>query len=171
MRSTRLAALMLMVSVVGVAALGQAADKHAKPYSRFCKPGDLIGTWRLVKFSTPHEFKDPQAPYLLPHQMFQFLKDGTMKSAHSPIPLPDDPTKVFQAIASESTYSFTKAGQVTLKGKTAEAGAETWHCVTITEDRKIEAQQVFMKRGDVVMTLIGKKGEPAFTRQLRKGGT
>lgn len=94
-----------------------------------------------------------------------------MKSAHSAIPLPDDPTKVFQAIASESTYSFTKTGQVTLKGKTAEIASETWHCVTITEDRKIEAQQVFMKRGDVVMTLIGKKGEPAFTRQLRKGGT
>ncbi|MGH7209792.1 MAG: hypothetical protein ACREIL_10465 [Nitrospiraceae bacterium] len=169
MRPTRLAALVLAVSVVGVAVLAQAADKHAKPYSRFCKPGDLLGTWRLVKFSTPHQFRDPQAPYLLPHQMFQFQKDGTMKSAHSAIPLPDDPTKVFQAIASESTYSFTKAGLVALKGKTAEAGSETWHCVTITEDRKIEAQQVFMKRGDLVMTLIGKKGEPAFTRQLRKG--
>ena len=103
-------------------------------------------------------------------QMFQFLKDGTMKSAHSAIPLPDDPTKVFQAIASESTYSFGKAGLVTMKAKGPEAGEETWHCVTITEDRKIEARQVFMKRGDLVMTLIGMNGEPAFTRQLRKGG-
>ena len=170
MRLTRLAALVILVSVVGLAMPAQAADKRAKPYSRFCKASDLVGTWRLVKFSTPHQFNDSSAPYLLPHQMFQFLKDGTMKSAHSAIPLPDDPTKVFQAIASESMYSFTKAGQVTLKGKTAEAGSETWHCVTITEDRKIEAQQVFMKRGDLVMTLIGKKGEPAFTRQLRKGG-
>ena len=50
MRRTRLAALRLAVSVVGVAALGQAADKHAKPYSRFCKPSDLIGTWRLWLF-------------------------------------------------------------------------------------------------------------------------
>ncbi|OLC43146.1 MAG: hypothetical protein AUG11_03890 [Nitrospirae bacterium 13_1_20CM_2_62_14] len=170
MRLTRLAALVMMVSVVGLAMPAQAADKRAKAYSRFCKPSDLVGTWRLVKFSTPHEFKDPHAPYLLPHQMFQFLKDGTMKSAHSAIPLPDDPTKVFQAIASESTYSFVKAGQVTMKAKGPEAGEETWHCVTITEDRKIEARQVFMKRGDLVMTLIGMNGEPAFTRQLRKGG-
>jgi len=170
MRLTRLAALVVMVSAVGLAMPAQAAYKRAKPYSRFCNPSDLVGTWRLVKFGTPHQFKDSHAPYLLPHQMFQFQKDGSMKSAHSAIPLPDDPTKVFQAIASESTYSFVKAGQVTMKAKGAEAGSETWHCVTITEDRKIEAQQVFMKRGDLVMTLVGKNGEPAFTRQLRKGG-
>ena len=165
----RLACLVLVMSVLGLALSARAAEKAAKPYSRFCKQSDVIGTWHLVKFSTPYQFKDPQAPYLLPHQLFQFAKDGSMKSAHSAAPFQDDPGKVFKGIPVGATFAFEKEGLVTLKAKGATVGSETWHCVTITQDKKDDEHQVHMKRGDLVMTLIGKKGEPAFTRQLRKG--
>ena len=86
MKPYRVAALVMLASVVGLMAGAPDAATTAKPYSRFCKASDLVGTWRLVKFSSPYQFKDPQAPFLMPYQMFQFSKDGTMKSAHSGVP-------------------------------------------------------------------------------------
>jgi hypothetical protein len=150
-------------------ATGRAAAGN--PFSRFCKAHDLVGTWHLVKYTTPYEFKDPNAPYLLPYQVFQFTADGNMKSAHSPKPFRENPGKMFQAIPAVVTYGFERDGLVTVRAKGAAAAAETWHCVAITQDRNDEEHQVFMKRGDLVMTLVGKNGQPLFVRQLRKSGT
>ncbi|MGH7205307.1 MAG: hypothetical protein ACREI2_03750, partial [Nitrospiraceae bacterium] len=89
-----------------------AADK---PSSRFCKPQDLVGTWRVMKWTSEFQFKDPNAPYLLPHQLFQFSADGSMKSAHSAKAFTGDPRKVFQAMPAVVTYSFNQEGMVTIQ--------------------------------------------------------
>lgn len=149
-------------------ASGQAQTVVEKPYSRFCKAGDLVGTWRLVKFDSQYQFKDPHAPYLMPHQLFSFSKDGVMKSAHSPQPFRDQPARVLEAIPSAVNYSFEREGMVALKAKGMPTAAETWHCVAITEDRNDVQRRVTMKRGDLVMTLVGQNGQPVFIRQLRK---
>ncbi len=164
----------LIVYAVLVPVIGDAGDRPAaadKPFSRFCKARDLVGTWRLVKYTTPYEFKDPNAPYLLPYQVFQFTADGSMKSAHSPKPFQENPGNLFQAIPAVVTYGLERDGMVTVRAKGAATAAETWHCVAIIRDRKDEQHQVFMKRGDLVMTLMGKNGQPLFVRQLRKSGT
>ncbi|MGQ0811091.1 MAG: hypothetical protein ACT4OO_07685 [Nitrospiraceae bacterium] len=142
-----------------------------KPYARFCEPRDLVGTWRLVKFDSQYEFKDPKAPSLLPHQLFQFSADGGMRSAHSATAFDGDPTQVFQNVPPLITYGFERKGMVTVKAKAVGTASETWHCVTITESRNDEKHHVFMKRGDLVMTLVGKQGQRLFIRQLRKGGS
>lgn len=142
-----------------------AADK---PSSRFCKPRDLVGTWRVVKWTSEFQFKDSNAPYLLPHQLFQFSADGSMKSAHSANPIAGDPKKVLQAMPAVVTYSFNQDGMVTVKAKDPAGASETWHCVSMTRDRADDQQKAFLKKGDIVMTLVGKSGQPLYARQMRK---
>ena len=139
-----------------------------KPSSRFCKPQDLVGTWRVVKWTSNFQFKDPNAPYLLPHQLFYFSADGRMKSAHSANPFADDPKKMFQAMPADVTYSFNQDGMVTIKAKGSPGASETWHCVSMTQDRADDRQKAFLKKGDIVMTLVGKNGQPLYARQMRK---
>ncbi|TLY16346.1 MAG: hypothetical protein E6K69_04250 [Nitrospirae bacterium] len=139
-----------------------------KPSSRFCKPQDLVGTWRVVKWTSEFQFKDPNAPYLLPHQLFHFSADGSMKSAHSAKPFDGDQKKMFQATSAVVTYSFNQDGMVTIKAKSSPGASETWHCVSMTQDRADDRQNAFLKRGDIVMTLVGKNGQPLYARQMRK---
>jgi len=150
-----------------VGALRSAAEEL--PYSRLCQPQDLPGTWRLVKFDSHYQFKDPRAPYLLPHQLFQFSKSGGLKSAHSARPIEEEPQKVFARIPLAITYTLARNGMVSVKAKGTAEAKETWQCVTITQDRNDEDRRFAMKRGDIVMTLVGKHGQTIFMRQLRKG--
>ena len=142
-----------------------AADKLP---SRFCKPQDLVGTWRVVKWISEFQFKDPNAPYLLPHQLFHFSADGSMKSAHSAKAFDGDPKKMFQAMSAVVAYSFNQDGMITIKAKGSPGASETWHCVSMTQDRADDRQKAFLKKGDIVMTLVGKNGQPLYARQMRK---
>ncbi len=138
------------------------------PHSRICQPQDLPGTWRLVKFDSPYQFKDPRAPYLLPHQLFHFAKGGGLKSAHSARRIEGDPQKVFAGIPLVITYTVLRNGVVSVKAKGAAEVMETWRCVAITQDLNAEDRRGAMKRGDIVMTLVDKYGQTIFMRQLRK---
>lgn len=140
----------------------------AKPYSRFCKPGDVVGTWHLVKWTSDYQFKDPNAPYLLPYQVFQFSADKVMKSAHSPKPFERDPAKIFKTMPALVTYAFDRDGMLTIKAKGAASASETWHCVSITEERADEQRQATFKKGDLVMTLVGPNGQALYARQMRR---
>jgi hypothetical protein len=177
----RLMAVVVVLCATGLASMSEAGrtSKHTgttqtvaeRPYSRFCKARDLVGTWRLVKFTSQFEFKDSHAPYLMPHQLFQFSTDGDMKSVYSLTPIQGDPTKALQSMPAVVTYGFGREGIVTVRAKGTIGASETWHCVTLTEDRRDEKQQMFMKRGDLIMTLVGKDGQAAFVRHLRKSTT
>ena len=138
-------------------------------YSRFCQSQDLPGTWRLVKFDSQYQFKDSRAPYLLPHQLFHFAKGGGLKSVHSARPIEEAPHKVFARIPLVITYTLGRNGLVSVKAKGTAEAMETWQCVSITQDRDDEDRRFAMKRGDIVMTLVGKHGQIIFMRQLRKG--
>jgi len=140
----------------------------AKPYSRFCKPGDVVGTWHLVKWTSDYQFKDPNAPYLLPYQVFQFSSDKIMKSAHSPKPFEKEPAKIFKTMPALVTYAFDRDGMLTIKAKGAAGGSETWHCVAITEERADEKRHATFKKGDLVMTLVGPNGQALYARQMRR---
>ncbi len=176
----RLMYVMTLVAALCTAAPPQAGASNAPvgavlpvaeglPYFRLCQPQDLPGTWRLVKFDSQYQFKDPLAPYLLPHQLFHFSKGGGLKSAHSVRPIEEDPQKVFARIPLAITYTLARNGVVSVKAKGTAETMETWQCVSITQDRNDEDRRFAMKRGDIVMTLVGKHGQTIFMRQLRKG--
>lgn len=136
--------------------------------SRSCTPADLLGTWRLVKYASPYRFKDPRAAYLLPHQLFQFSPDGGMKSAHSALPITEQPDLVFSRIPRAISYAVEPDSLVTVQAPEAGGAKETWQCVAIVRDASLQEPRLKMKRGDVVLTLVGKQGQPIFVRLLRK---
>ena len=75
---------------------------------------------------------------------------------------------MFQAMTAVVTYSFNQDGMVTIKAKGSPGASETWHCVSMTQDRADDRQKAFLKKGDIVMTLVGKNGQPLYARQMRK---
>jgi hypothetical protein len=183
---TLLVACFGFLSLDGIGQLGWAGDLSSKPTSlqpiiasaefgpsatRSCRRVDLLGTWQLVTYSARFRAKDPAAPYLYPHQLFQFSVDGSMKSAHSPKAFVGAPGHILGKVPSVLRYEMDPdyPGRVTVKSSGPRATAETWQCLTITsEDRKNPNNPAFVGTGDLVMTLVGKNGEPLFVRYLRK---
>lgn len=171
----KLGALLVVALLISFLPAGRAAD-HGKSQraaavvsSRFCTLSDLVGTWRLVKLVPRYQFKDPNAPYLLPHQVFQFAKNGEMKSAFSSSPFGRGSEKILRSMPARVTYGMEGKGMVVLKAKEAPGEAETWHCVAMTQNKTDHVHQTVLQQGDLVMTLVGPEGQPVLVRQLRKG--
>ena len=144
---------------------GQGAEKSIV---RTCTAKDLVGSWSLVKWNAPVHFNNPHAPYVMPHQVFQFGEDGGLKSAHSEEAFDVSPAKVLQRVPSVVNYRVGSNGVVTVQAKERPEASETWECHTVVDNVDDQKRQVHLKRGDVVMTLLGKDGQPLYVRQLRK---
>ncbi len=139
-----------------------------KSHSRPCEPADLPGIWRLLTYDSPRRFKNPHAPYLQPHQLFQFTSNGGMRSVHSSIPIRDNPVQVFQGSPSDMAYSLEPHGLLLVQAHGTAETKESWQCVAIMHDRYDGQRHPAMKRGDILMKLIGTRGQILFVRQLRK---
>ncbi len=137
-------------------------------YARACARHDLLGNWDLVAFDSPYRFRNPQAPYLFPYQVFQYSHDGGVKSAHSLRPMLDKPGTFFEAVPSEMTYQVERNGRLLLKTKEQGQAVERWSCEIVTQDRKDPGLGSALQRGDLIMTLVGTGGQPLFVRHLRK---
>lgn len=137
-------------------------------FSRACASDDVLGNWHLVAFDSSYRFRNPQAPYLFPHQAFQYSQRGGAKSAHSLQPLSGDPDQLFEAVPLDMTYRVEQKGRVVLKSKAHDETVETWTCKVITEDPEGMGAQSMLQRGDLVMTLMGSHGQGLFVRHLRK---
>ncbi|MGE3151436.1 MAG: hypothetical protein AB7G48_02345 [Nitrospiraceae bacterium] len=165
--------------------LGWADDRPSKPTAlhsiveaaesdpfatRSCRRVDLLGTWELVTFTARFRAKDPTAAYLYPHQVFQFSVDGSMKSAHSPKAFVGSPGHILDKVPSVLRYEMDAdyPGRITVRSNGSGTAAETWQCLTITSDQTGRNRPVPASPGDLVMTLVGKNGEPLFVRYLRK---
>lgn len=139
-----------------------------KSHSRPCESADLPGIWRLLTYDSPYRFKHPHAPYLHPHQLFQFARDGGMKSVHSSLPIRDNPARVFQGSPSDMAYSLEPRGLLLVQVHGTAQTKEKWQCVAIIRDHRDGERHPAMKRGDILMKLIGTHGQILFVRQLRK---
>ena len=144
---------------------GLATHGHS---SRTCTGDDLPGNWHLVAFDSSYRFRNPQAPYLFPHQAFQYSHRGGAKSAHSLQPLSGDPDQLFEAVPLDMTYRVEGKGRVVLKTRGHTETVETWTCRVITQDPEAMGDGTRLQRGDLVMTLIGSNGQGLFVRHLRK---
>ncbi|ODT43569.1 MAG: hypothetical protein ABS70_07725 [Nitrospira sp. SCN 59-13] len=135
---------------------------------RSCSGDDLLGTWSLVTFDSSYRFKNPQAPYLFPYQVFQYSREQGVKSAHSRTPLLDSPDRLFEGVPMDLTYQVESGGRVVLKTKEQDATVEVWSCSVVGQDSRAKNDGTALRRGDVVMTLLGSHGQALFVRHLRK---
>lgn len=139
--------------------------------SRACADNDLLGNWQLLAFDSSYRFRNPQAPYLFPYQVFQYSNHGGAKSAHSRKPILDSPDQVFETVPLDMTYRVERGGRVVLKTRGHEEAVETWSCTVVTQDREARGGGTALQRGDLVMTLLGSNGQALFVRHLRKNAT
>ncbi|MBA5870806.1 MAG: hypothetical protein GDA68_12540 [Nitrospira sp. CR2.1] len=135
---------------------------------RACSVEDVFGTWTLVTFESSYRFKQPQAPYLFPYQVFQYSPGHGAKSAHSRTPILESPDRVFEGVPLDLTYQVEQGGHVILKTKGQEAVVEVWSCSVVGQDSRAKDEHSALRRGDLVMTLLGSHGQALFVRQLRK---
>ena len=138
------------------------------PSSRACAADDLLGNWQLVAFDSSYRFRNPQAPYLFPYQVFHYSQQCGAKSAYSLRPISGDPDQLFEVVPSDMTYRVEGKGRVVLKAKAHDETVETWACRVITQRAEAMAEGTVLQRGDVVMTLMGSAGQALFVRHLRK---
>ncbi|MDL1888643.1 hypothetical protein FBQ96_03495 [Nitrospirales bacterium NOB] len=135
---------------------------------RLCVGSDLPGNWRLVQFGAPRRFKNSQAPYLFPHQTFQYSVEGSMRSVHSRQPIPDRLDRLFASVPSALSYRIDGAGRVVLTVDGQRTAVETWSCLVVSRGGYDQTQEMALQQGDLVMTLHGSQGQPLFVRQLRR---
>ncbi|MBX3369485.1 MAG: hypothetical protein KF793_03765 [Nitrospira sp.] len=135
---------------------------------RSCTGEDLPGTWNLVTFNSSYGFKNPQAPYLFPYQVFHYSREQGAKSAHSRTPILESSERVFEGVPLDLTYQVEPGGRVVLKTKEQGAVVEVWSCSVVGHDPRAKDDRTALRRGDVVMTLLGSHGQPLFVRHLRK---
>lgn len=140
------------------------------PASRWCGPVDLRGTWELLAYSSTQASRRPNAPYRYPYQLFEFAEDGAMRSAHSLTDFGEPPAAVLARIPKSLAYdvSPSRQGLLAVKAQGDRTVAERWQCRVLTIDQVDLPHRRILRRGDVVLTLLGKTGSPLFTRHLRK---
>lgn len=138
---------------------------------RSCTVADLLGSWTLVTFESSYRFKNPEAPYLFPYQVFHYSPDYGVKSAHSRTPFPDRSDRMFEVVPPNLTYHIDQDGRLLVKTKGQEAVVETWSCSVVEQDLHAKNDGTALRRGDLVMTLLGSHGHALFVRHLRKSAT
>ena len=167
-------------SIMFVSGSAAASDRpHAKSLTRSgvtvpatslrsCADDDVLGTWSLVAFDSSYRFKNPQAPYLFPYQVFHYSPEHGAKSAHSRTPMLDSSERMFEGVPLDLTYQVEPGGRVVLKAKGQAAVVEVWSCSVVGEDSRAKIDGTALRRGDLVMTLLGSHGQTLFVRHLRK---
>ena len=135
---------------------------------RSCSGEDLLGTWSLVAFDSAYRFKDPQAPYLFPYQVFHYSREQGAKSAHSRTPILERAERVFEGVPLDLTYQVEQGGRVLLKSRSQDAVVEVWSCSVVGQESRAKDDGTALRRGDLVMTLLGSHGQALFVRHLRK---
>lgn len=135
---------------------------------RNCASDDVLGNWSLVTFDSSYRFRNPQAPYLFPYQIFQYSSLRGAKSAHSRLPILDSPDLVFETVVLDRTYRVERGGRIVIRTKGRGEPIETWSCRVVTQDHAAPGGESILQTGDLVMTLLGSEGQALFVRQLRK---
>lgn len=135
---------------------------------RPCTGDDLPGTWNLMTFDSSYGFKKPQAPYLFPYQIFHYSREQGAKSAHSRVPILERAERLFEGVPLDLSYQVEQGGRVVLKTKSHNEVVEVWSCSIVGQDSWPKGDGTALRRGDLVMTLLGSHGQALFVRHLRK---
>lgn len=146
---------------------------------RRCTASDLVGTWDLVALSTRLKVSNPKDPFFLPYQRFRFDASGHVKETGSEKPIASDKSALqeFESAVFTSRYDLDSKGILNIT-KLERTIPERCFCTVMLQDlppstlAKLSATKRVQapKKGDVILTYVGKDSKPALTKTLRKTG-
>jgi len=140
-------------------------------YSRLCLEDDLYGLWKVVRWIPYFEIrgKDWNKPAFLKNQWFLFDGKGGMKSLASNMDIKlDDVMKKLSDSNSHISLSFKRKGFMEVVSDKKEVPVEHWRCSISEKNLKIEALKTEVKKGDMIMTMLGNDNTIRYFRQLRR---
>ncbi len=139
-------------------------------YHRPCTAGDLVGTWKVVKFRAlgTVDKQNQSNSYFHPHQRYQFAADGALKSMTSTRPIDGTAIGVFDRVPHVISYRFRSEAQLETTRTDLPGHRELWICHFVTRRVKDAAREVDLRKGDVVMTLLDGRGKALYIRQMRR---
>ena len=177
LRSRILLAFLLLLSIQ-VCADGQKIENTAlKPmnsgmaYSRLCEERDLRGLWRVVKWMPYMDVRgtDWRLPMFLRHQWMEFDGNGHLRTVAANKKMDDaEAEKLLRKAPWKLSITFERLGFCMISSEKERYPGAVWRCALITKDIKARATKLNLKKGDVVMTLLGDDENIQYFRQLRK---
>lgn len=146
-------------------------EKPSSSYSRLCLKDDIIGFWKVVKW-TPYFYipaKDWNKPLYLKYQWFWFFDNGTFGTMASKKELQDSDVKnKLTGSPTDLQYKFVDKGIIDVFHRTNERFKEVWRCALVTEDIAVIGQDDKVEKGDILMSLLDANNTVIYVRQMRK---
>ena len=141
-------------------------------YSRLCNEDDLYGLWKAVRWIPYFEIKgkDWTKPEMLRNQWFEFNGRGGMKYLASNLEIKtDDVRKKLHDAKFDIKISFKTTGFMTVTyPEQKDKKPETWRCSLSFKNITISDMNIKVKKGDIIMTQLGKHNTIRYFRLLRK---
>jgi hypothetical protein len=140
-------------------------------YSRLCQEEDLYGLWKVVRWIPYFEIsgKDWNKPAFLKNQWFLFDGKGGMKSLASNMEMKlDDVKRKLSDSNSNISISFKRKGFMDVAYEDKNFPVEHWRCSVAEKNLIIKSVNTELKKGDLIMTMLGKDNTIKYFRQLRR---
>ncbi len=167
MRRARLPLAVLLGATLAGSA-GPAAAQGLADATRPCKPGDLLGTWKLIAFGPAVGVRvDPSDPAFSPHQEFVFARDATVRHVASQTPIADADHRALLAGAAPGTWAVDPGGRLLLL-RAGTARLEQSACLVLLKEVVDPKHGRRSLPGDILLTNADAADKPLFRRQLRK---
>ncbi len=144
-------------------------EPAAESNHRSVREADLPGLWTVVQWSA---FTDESelGSYVEPYQWFLFDTSGVLRSVTAQKPSDDiaEIKKALQALPVDVHYMCPSQGTVETMRSHTPGSSELWRAFYVTRDTVDASGKVDLRKGDIVMTLMGRDRKPTYARQIRK---
>ena len=150
---------------------GTTVVNSGSSYSRLCEERDLRGLWRVVKWIPYMEIKgaDWRKAKFLRNQWFEFNGDGHLKTLASNKKMKLENVVTHLAKAPWGVkIKFARRGFCEISSEAEKFPDSIWRCAVITRDIVLAKRKYDLRKGDVVMTLLGDDESILYFRLLRK---
>ena len=160
--------LCVLAGAAVCAGAGSVLAQDAADALRPCKPGDLIGTWEVIRFGTAPAFLvDRSDPSFSPHQRYVFAANATVRHLTSPTRITPADHRALLAATAPATWAVDGAGKLLVQ-KEGATRLETAACAVLTKEVVDPRSRVPAMPGDLLLTHYDTADKPVMRRQLRK---
>lgn len=145
--------------------------KLANAYSRPCSKNDIIGLWKVEKWTPFFHIpaKDWNKPSFMKFQWYEFDKTNIIKSFASQkiTPIPEVKKKILNS-KSNLTFQFEKDGIILVSSDSNKTKKARWRISIAKKRISDKSLNVNVEKGDILMSLLSEHNEVLYIRQLRK---
>ena len=160
--------LCVLAGAAVCAGAGSVLAQDAADALRPCKPGDLIGTWEVIRFGiAPAFLVDRSDPSFSPHQRYVFAANATVRHLTSPTRITPADHRALLAATAPATWAVDGAGKLLVQ-KEGATRLETAACAVLTKEVVDPRSRVPAMPGDLLLTHYDTADKPVMRRQLRK---